>query len=54
MGLDATASGIQIMSALSADMIGARNSNICPKVVIEMNDDAAERLAELEAELASL
>ena len=54
MGLDASASGIQLMSAISGDMVGARNSNICPKEVTEMNEDAVERLAELEAELASL
>lgn len=52
MGLDATASGIQIMSALAGDIVGARNSNICPKEVVYMSSAACDRLTELEAELA--
>ena len=54
MGLDATASGIQLMSVMAGDVIGARNSNICPKEVRTLNEEALETLANLEAELASL
>ena len=54
MGLDASASGIQIMSAISGDVIGARNSNICPKEITTMTEEATLELEALEAELASL
>lgn len=54
MGLDATASGLQIMSTISGDLIGARNSNVCPKIERTLTDEASAVIAELEAELASL
>ena len=42
------------MSAISGDIIGARNSNICPKEIITMTEEATLKLEALEAELASL
>ena len=51
MGFDATASGIQLMSAMAGCTIGGANSNILPKVERTMTPEASARLAELEAEL---
>ena len=52
--LDSTASGLQVMSALSGCCTTARNTNIHAKVIREYTVEVAEKLAELEAELASL
>ncbi len=54
MYLDATASGIQVMSAMAGCSIGARHSNVHALVERTYTEEVAERLAELEAELASL
>ena len=54
VGLDCTASGIQIMAALSGCVTSAQNSNVHAKVVRTYTDEVAERLTQLEAELASL
>ena len=53
-GLDATASGIQWLSALSGCATSAQNSNVHAKVECTYTDEAQARLAELEEELASL
>jgi len=54
MSLDSTASGLQIMSALSGCCITARNCNVHAKVERQYTEEVAERLSQLEAELASL
>ena len=54
VGLDATASGIQIMSAVTGCTTGAKNSNINNKVETTLTTEAQEEIAELEAKLASL
>ena len=54
VGLDATASGIQVMSAITGCTTGARNSNINNKVEVTLTVEAQEQIAELEAQLASL
>lgn len=54
IGADATASGIQIMSAMAGCPEGARNSNVNPKVERTLTEEAQEELDALELELASL
>jgi DNA-directed RNA polymerase len=54
MGLDASSSGIQIMSTLAGCTTGAKHSNVLPMITREYTEEVAEKLAELEAELASL
>jgi len=54
MGFDATASGLQIMSAMSGCATTARHSNVHAMVSRTYTDEAQQRLEELEAELASL
>jgi len=47
-------SGLQFMSAMSGCITTAQNSNVHAKIVRTYTDEVADRLAELEAELASL
>lgn len=54
MYLDATSSGIQILSALSGCTEGAKHSNINPKVTRAYTDEAQAKLDALEKELAQL
>ena len=54
MGLDCTASGLQLMSTLSCCPTTAENSNVHAKVVRTYTPEIQQRLAELEAELASI
>jgi len=54
MSLDSTASGLQIMAALSGCCITARNCNVHAKIERVLTEEAAEKLSQLEAELASL
>lgn len=54
MGLDSTASGLQFLGALSGCTTTASNCNIHAKIERKYTDEVAEKLAELEAELASL
>ncbi len=52
MSLDSTASGLQIMSALSGCEVTARNCNVHTKVERKYTDEVQQRLEELEEELA--
>lgn len=54
MYYDATASGIQVLSTLAGCTSGASISNINPCIERTYTPEVATRLAELEAELASL
>ncbi len=54
MGLDGTASGLQFMSAMSGCVTSAQNCNVHAKIERKYTDEVAERLEELEAELALL
>jgi len=42
------------MSVMAGDIVGCRNSNVCPKTERTMTKEAQAKLDELEAELASL
>lgn len=52
MGLDCTASGLQLMSAMSCCPTTAENSNVHAKVERTYTPEAQQRLEELESELA--
>jgi len=53
VGFDATASGIQLMSAMAGCTVGGANSNVNPHIIREMTDEANEKILELERELAN-
>jgi len=53
VGFDATASGIQIMSAMAGCTVGGANSNVNPHISREMTDEANDQLLALERELAN-
>lgn len=54
MGLDCTASGLQLMSALACCPVTAENSNVHAKIARQYTQEAQDKLAELELELASI
>jgi len=54
IGADASASGIQIMSALSSCPTSARHSNVHPMIERNLTQEAQDRIEALEEELAKL